>query len=108
MTNTLIPLERSPLLTNLPSLGIGSQEINNFDSSHQNFLVNIHVYELWGFLMDGGMSVGRERREREGKRGRERGREGERREERERGGKRGREEGREGERKACVGVYIDG
>merc|ERR1711881_64380 len=38
--------------TNLASLSIGGEQVNNLDTSHQNLLLDAHVSESWGFCVD--------------------------------------------------------
>jgi len=46
------------LHTNLSSLGVGSEEVYDFNSGFQDFLFDTHLHELRSFSVDGRTFVG--------------------------------------------------
>jgi len=44
--------------TDLSSLGVRGEEIDDLDSSHENLLLHAHLHELGGFCVNGGESLG--------------------------------------------------
>ena len=39
-------------LTNLSSLGVGGQQVNNLDTSNQNLLLHAHLAELYNYKVE--------------------------------------------------------
>lgn len=48
-------------LTNFASLGVRSQQVDDFDTGDQDFLSNVHFNELGSFGVDGSELVGVDR-----------------------------------------------
>ena len=49
---TLIEMGQSFLLTNLASLGIGGEQVDHLDASHQDLLLHAHLAELGRLRVD--------------------------------------------------------